>query len=321
MGARPARSGHGGVRAGVLAGVVAVVALGLAVWLWVWPFATVTEDFLPGSAPAGGLRRNAWTVADDQLTFAVVGDNGSGGRNALRVANQMARAYQRVPYGLIVNVGDLVYYGSLADRYDEVLVRPLKPLLDAGVVVRPAIGNHEWDYESTLRELELLGLPGRYYAFRSGPAEFFMLDSTPPHFDGDGGAAQLAWLQQRLQGSTAPWKFVVLHHSPYSSGRHGSYLDIREKLEPLLVQYGVDVVFSGHDHDYERTTPQQGIVYVVSGAGAKLTPVGSSDFTAASAEKLQFVLVEIKGRQLTATAIDDKGDEFDRFTLDNGGSA
>ena len=183
------------------------------------------------------------------------------------------------------------------------------------MVVRPALGNHEFDYVSTLRELELLGLPGRYYSFRSGPVDFFMLDSTPPGFVGDGGRAQLAWLEDRLRASTAPWQVVVLHHSLYSSGRHASDIALREQLEPLLVRYGVDIVFSGHDHDYERTTPQEGITYVVTGAGSKLTPVGRSDFTAASREVLQFVLVQVDGAQLTATAIDDRGEEFDRVTI------
>lgn len=300
--------------AGFLA-IVVVVVLALALRYVIWPFATVREDLLPGRAPRVSLAPHAWEERDDRLRFAVIGDNGSGGRNAMRVAERMATTYQERPFGLVVHTGDIVYYGDLVSRWDQVFVRPMRPLLDAGVTVRPVLGNHEFDHVATLRQLELFGLPGRYYSFVAGPVEFFMLDSTPPEFGGDGGAEQLTWLERRLQESTADWQVVVLHHPPYSSGRHGSALAAREALEPLLVEYGVDVVLAGHDHHYERTTPQRGVVYVVSGGGAKLTGAGRSEFTAVSRKVLHFLVVDVERDRMQIDAISRSGEVFDSFEV------
>jgi len=61
------------------------------------------------------------------------------------------------------------------------------------------------------------------------------------------------------------------HHPLYSDvGRHGSEVELRVKLEPLFVKYGVNVVYSGHDHIYERLVPQKGITYFVAGASGEL---------------------------------------------------
>lgn len=295
--------------------VAGLVVVGLTARYVVWPFATVREDLLPGRAPDVELEPHAWEERTGVLRFAVVGDNGTGGRNAMRVAGQMAETYRERPYGLVVHTGDIVYYGDLVERWDQVFVRPMHPLLDAGVVVRPVLGNHEFDYEASLRQLELFGLPGRYYSFVAGPVEFFMLDSTPPEFGGEGGAEQLAWLEERLRASTADWQVAVLHHPPYSSGRHGSDLPARRALEPLFVEHGVDLVLTGHDHDYERTKPQSGIVYVVTGGGAKLTSVGRGEFTAESRKVLHFVLVDVAQDRMSVDAISADGEIFDSFEV------
>src|SRR6185369_696999 len=94
--------------------------------------------------------------------------------------------------------------------------------------------------------------------------EFFMLDSN------DMDARQVTWLDSALQKSPAIWKIPVFHHPIYSSGSHGSDVALRKVVEPIFVQRGVKVAFSGHDHIYQRVTPQQGVQYFVSGAGGKI---------------------------------------------------
>ena len=84
---------------------------------------------------------------------------------------------------------------------------------------------------------------------------------------------QIKWLEEELKSAREEWKIVYFHHPLYSSGgTHGSDLKLRETLEPLFVKYGVSVVFSGHDHIYERMRPQNGIQYFVTGSGGKLRP-------------------------------------------------
>jgi hypothetical protein len=95
-----------------------------------------------------------------------------------------------------------------------------------------------------------LDMPGRWYAVRRGDMLGIALDSTDP-----GNPEQLAWLEETLANTDAKWKLAALHHPPYSSGFHGSNAATREAFVPLFERYGVQIVFSGHEHDYQRTDP------------------------------------------------------------------
>jgi 3',5'-cyclic AMP phosphodiesterase CpdA len=105
----------------------------------------------------------------------------------------------------------------------------------------------------------------RFYTFKKGDARFFALDSN--YMD----QPQLKWLEEQLSSANDRWKVAFFHHPLYSSGaRHGSEIDLRLRLEPLFVKYGVDVVFAGHEHFYERIVPQKSIYYFTQGGSAKL---------------------------------------------------
>src|SRR5688572_32443008 len=96
----------------------------------------------------------------------------------------------------------------------------------------------------------------RFYTFKRDNVRFFALDSN--YMDPE----QLKWLETELKNSGSDWKIAFFHHPLYSSARfHGSSTDLRLLLEPLFVKYGVDVVFQGHDHVYERVKPQKGNQY------------------------------------------------------------
>jgi 3',5'-cyclic AMP phosphodiesterase CpdA len=287
----------------------------------VWPLLR-REDIVPGRTPELVLPAGAWRTSQDRLTFAVVGDTGTGGRQAVAVATSMAEAYARDPYGLVVHLGDICYYGRIEERFDDVFLRPYGPLIDAGVRVELAIGNHDgalYFPDERLAEIEtelaLLGTPARYYSTTHGPVEFFYLDSSQPGLFGDDGSRQLAWLEDALAASASQWKVVCLHHPPYSSGRHGSTPGAAEVLVPVLEQHAVDLVLAGHDHHYERTHPIKGITYVVSGGGAKLTPVDPSPITAVASSVLQHLHVDVRGDRLIARALSPNGRLVDAFTL------
>jgi hypothetical protein len=302
-------------------GLIGAAATGVFLGGSVWPMLE-REDLIPGQPPRHDLQPQAWTTTADRLRFAAIGDNGSGGRQAMAVATRMADTYARTPFGLVALLGDISYYGNFEERYAEVFARPMAPLIDAGVGFELAIGNHDRDLRHTdegLQEIEaelrLLGTPSLYYAKTHGPADFFFLDSSVPGVFGPGSSTQWEWLDDSLASSTSQWKIVALHHPLYSSGRHGSTLEARERLEPILARHHVDLVLAGHDHHYERTHPQQGITYVVSGGGCKTTSVGFSSFTAAAASILQFLVIDIEGDRLDGRCVQVDGDVVDRFVL------
>jgi Calcineurin-like phosphoesterase len=191
----------------------------------VWPLLT-DEDLLPGNAPDIKLTAQAWDTAPGGLSFLALGDNGSGGRQALGVAERMARMYQTSPYGLLALLGDICYYGNIRSRFDTVFRRPLRPLIDAGVRFELAIGNHDTalhfsddGLQAIEAQLELLGTPGRYYMANHDPVDFFFLDSSIPGLYGAKASEQTDRLDDALDSSTNQWKIVALHHPPFTDRR------------------------------------------------------------------------------------------------------
>ena len=94
-----------------------------------------------------------------------------------------------------------------------------------------------------------------YYTYATKNVRFFALDSNKID------QKELAWLENALKSAKEDWKICFFHHPLYSDGgTHGSAIDVRVVFEPLFVAYGVNVVFAGHDHIYERIRPQKGIL-------------------------------------------------------------
>jgi predicted phosphodiesterase len=198
------------------------------------------------------------------VRFAIIGDSGSGDFHQAAVASQMMKARARFPFEFVLMLGDNIHGGYNAENLKQKFETPYKDLLQAGVQFYACLGNHDSERETSWPPL---GMKGRYYNFRKGDAEFFALDSN------DMDPAQLDWLSRELAASTAPWKICFFHHPLYSDARyHGSSPELRGKLEPILTKYSVDVVFSGHDHIYERIQPQHGIYYFILGNSGELRP-------------------------------------------------
>jgi hypothetical protein len=247
----------------------------------------------------------------DTLKFAVLGDNGSGDSGQYELARQMTAVHGLFTFGFVVMVGDN-FYGSqtppeLARKFDI----PYRPLLDAGVTFYAAIGNHDEPFTVNYPPLNMAGR--RYYTYVRQQVRFFVLDTNILD------AAQLGWFESALQQSPEPWKIAYFHHPLYgNAGRHGSAVDMRVLLEPLLVRYGVAVVFTGHDHVYERLKPQKGVHYFVTGSGGKLRKgdLVRSETTAAGFDQEQaFMIVEIDGDSLFFQTISRSGATVDSGTI------
>jgi calcineurin-like phosphoesterase family protein len=256
--------------------------------------------------------------AQSRVRFPLVGDCGTGDRDQIGIAKQMFEAHRQSAFDFAVAVGDNIYPNGSARYFTKHFEQPFAPLLKERVSFHAVLGNHDvQEGRQDQCQYPLFNMGGRnYYTVKQGDGllDLFMLDST------DCDAAQIGWVEQQLKGSTARWKLAVLHHPLYSSGKkHGSDLNLRRKLEPLFVRYGVNAVFSGHDHIYERTVPQQGIHYFVTGAGGDTRRGGvdlKSPFRAASFdEDNHFMLLEAEQNQISFQAISETGTIIDRGVI------
>ena len=245
--------------------------------------------------------------AKGSVRFAVIGDSGSGERLQYETADRLRLAHQQFPFEFALMLGDNIYGGKTPRDFERKFELPYKPLLDNKVTFYASLGNHDVPEEQSYQLFNMSG--HRYYSFKKGNVRFFALDSN--YMDPE----QLTWLTEQLQNSTDDWKIAFFHHPLYSSARaHGSSLELRGILEPLFEKYGVQVVFSGHDHVYERMTPQKGIAYFTEGSSGQLRPgdIRGAAFTAKSFDTdCTFILVEIAQNDLYFETISRTGETVD----------
>jgi len=249
----------------------------------------------------------------DSLKFAAIGDNGTGDRPQYEVAQQMEKVHASFPFDLVIMLGDNMYGGQSPADFVKKFEQPYAALLAAGVKFQASLGNHDRPDQVSYKPYNMNGQ--RYYTYARSNVRFFALDSTLMD------RKQLEWLDATLKDAREPWKICYFHHPLYSdAGRHGSSVDLRLLLEPIFLRYGVNVVFSGHDHVYERVEPQKGIYYFVSGAGGQLRKgnMRSSGQTAASFDQDQsFMVVEVAGMDMYFQAISRTGQVVDSGVIHN----
>ena len=202
----------------------------------------------------------------------------------------------------------------------------------------PIMGNHEqnaklyYDYVSC-------PAPEYYFTFHYGNAQFFMIDSNK---ECGPESEQYRWLEAQLAESHAIWKFVAYHHPSYSSDEddygdlwHGKseWGDLRLRpLSKLYDKYGVDIVWNGHIHSYERTWPlvadkpveRDGTIYMITGGGGgRLETAGPIKpyFQNNVKHGHHYCLVAVNGRTLEFKAFDMEGRLFDYMKIDKGAVA
>jgi 3',5'-cyclic AMP phosphodiesterase CpdA len=241
------------------------------------------------------------------VRFAVIGDMGTGETPQYELAGKLIEYRQKFPFEFVIMLGDNLYGGDAPADYANKFERPYKLLLDAGVPFYAALGNHDKPNERFYKPFNMNGQ--QYYTYKKGNVRFFVLDSN------DMNPRQLAWLEKELQNSGSNWSICYFHHPLYSSGAfHGSSTELRLVLEPLFVKYGVQVVFAGHDHVYERVKPQKGISYFTEGASGSLRPgnLRKTALTAAGYDQDRtFMLVEVAGDELHFQTISRTGRTVD----------
>lgn len=277
--------------------------------------------------------------------FIAYGDNRS---HPDRHAEVVASILAGPPPLLTLSTGDLVRSGEDSVRWHRELLTPGAPLFGHSPLLL-VLGNHDLDQRTRPRPLatwwrELFSFPGekttsgygRWYSVDVGGIHFVCLDSNSPD-----DPEQIAWLAADLTSpAAAAADFIIasFHHPPFSAGGHHSDRRVRAAWVPLLERHGVDLVFNGHNHFYQRThllrdgRPLQppaaaalspvvfpagrGTVYCVTGGGgAPLYNPDNADFVAVSARDYHHVRVHYAPGQLACTAVGIAGEIIDEFSI------
>lgn len=265
-------------------------------------------------APQRGAPPVAAPHPEPSLKFAILGDTGTGTRSQYEIGQKLAAMRNKFPFEFVIMLGDNMYGGESAKDFQNKFEKPYAPLLSGGIKFYAALGNHDVpDRQIAYKPFNMGGQ--RYYTFKpKDGVRFFALDSN--YMD----KKQLTWLEDELKKSGSEWKICFFHHPLYSSGeKHGSDLELRKVLEPLFVAYGVDVVFAGHEHFYERIKPQKNIQYFILGNSAKLRKDGimpRSELTAKGFDDDNaFMIAEIAGDEMSFQTVSRTGAMVDSGTI------
>jgi acid phosphatase len=252
--------------------------------------------------------------------FAVVADTGSGNINQYAVGRALARYHQKNPLDRILLAGDNIYTNGEFSKIKEAFAIPYKDLLDRGVKFYASLGNHDVRSENGDRQVAYpqFNMQGkRYYTHGTKDVKFFVLE-TNEIVDPSSTArtAQLEWLDRELGASKAKWNIVYGHHNIYSAGVYKINAVMERDVTPILKKHQVKLWINGHDHNYQRSNPIDGITYLVcGGGGAGLYPVEAQSWTAFAQKVHSFGVVEVYADQLLITGLNSKSEIIDRGAI------
>jgi len=211
-------------------------------------------------AVSDGLEADTQMVWIDMIpSIAVYGDSRTGHTQHQQIVD-LIRATEPIA---VFHTGDLVNNGLLQSDWDAFFDITADMLAESEFF--PAMGNHEFQSPIYFSSFELPNNEQWYSVIRNN-IQFIILNSCVAS---DSGSEQYLWLENELTGIDDSIDFVVavFHHPPYSTGIHAEdEMNLRESWVPLFEQYDVDIIFNGHDHDYERSFCG-GRYYIVAGGG------------------------------------------------------
>ena len=299
----------------------------------------------------------------------IIGDSGTADERAESVRDAYLRFTGEQYTHLWLMLGDNAYRDGTDRQYQEAVFE-MYPSLLRQTVLFPTRGNHERD-QSPYYEIFTMPMRGESGGLASGSEAYYSFDYANIHFicldsqgsDSRPGGAMASWLKRDLSATRQEWLVAYWHHPPYSKGSHnsdseGSLEDMRERIVPILESGGVDLVFGGHSHCYERSylidgqygksaeykknparftknggsgrdstpyrkppglIPHQGTVYTVAGSSGKASG-GSFDHPVmfVSKRELGSVVLDFNGGRVDARFLRENGKIDDYFTIIKG---
>jgi hypothetical protein len=270
--------------------------------------------------------------ADGQpFRVVIVGDFGAG---TAGMSNVAARVNAISDADLFLTVGDNIYPGGQPGLLDPYWFSQYASTMRRAPCM-PALGNHDVDggAYSGAAFLNSFHLPTngpagqieRNYSFDYGNAHFACFDSNPftnVALNASVCNAIQTWLSNDLAGATQPWKIVYFHHPPYTSDGGSAHADnagVKTNILPVVEAAGVQFVFDGHNHFYERQNAINGVYHIITGAGGQslYAPSNRKPYSAGlQTTSNSFSIVAINGSRLSLRQIAADGGQIDEFDLD-----
>jgi hypothetical protein len=242
------------------------------------------------------------------FTFAVYGDN----RSQPEIHAAIIRLMAAHPYAFVLHTGDMVASGANQSEWQS-FFDAAEPLL-RNCPIYPELGNHEDEASPYFRYFPL----PRDYSFRYGDALIVGIDTNRPPSEYN---MQEQGLRKVLASdNSVKWKIVFMHHTPCTCvtirGRREEAARLRARLEPIFRETGVQIVFSGHDHNYQRHFVS-GIHYVVTGGGgAPLYPLrANTPYVQKAISVYNYCTVQVNKNQINVKAFSIDGKMIDTFTI------
>lgn len=303
----------------------------------------------------------------------VIGDAGTANASAQAVRNAYLTFAGTRATDAWLMLGDNAYETGTDAEY-QAAVFNMYPTILKQAFLWPTLGNHDTAQSSnpppTLPYYQMFTLPTNaeaggmpsgtedYYSFDRGNIHFVCLDSMTS--DRSPAAAMATWLRNDLAATAQTWLIAFWHHPPYSKGSHDSdteteLVQMRQNILPILEDYGVDLVLTGHSHSYERSflldghygtsgtltstmiknsgsgrpsgtgayvkpssgiAPHEGAVYAVAGSGGQASG-GALNHPAMfiSLNQLGSMVLDVDGNRLDAKFLRETGAIDDSFTI------
>jgi hypothetical protein len=259
------------------------------------------------------------TTPDSQSTFTALihGDNRTHDEDHQRVIEAMV---PHVP-DLTVNTGDMMTAGGIPEDWDGFFAIEHELLSESPMM--PTFGNHEQAfghayYRGYFRVPSPFDDSFQDYAFAYGASYWIALNSNS-RVEGQ----RLEWLQEQLtESQNYPFRFIFFHHPFYTFSKHVPDLTEREKLHPLFHESGVNAVWNGHNHCYERFVVDDIFYVVTGGGGASLYSIDSyvvpdeEPLRVAAESTHHFVILSVTPEEATALVWDvDNEKQLDEFIM------
>jgi len=254
-------------------------------------------------------------VPASRIGLLAFGDAGSGDATQMQVATQMQNWASTHQVDALLEAGDVVYPDGAPSRFAATIDAPYNTLR-ASMPFWAALGNHDIMWNNGNDLMSYLSMPGRSYEklITRGDVtmQVIVLDSN------DVSAAQTAWLDARLASGSPRWRVVMFHHPVWSCSSHGNTQSVIDSWLPILTSRNVDLVITGHDHNYQRFQ-QANTTFVVTGGGGMptyaITACSGSASLQAWAQRHHFLGIEATATTMTVTAVARTGETLDSVSI------